>query len=105
MRLDERFYRVILPKILRHTASVLEDGGRPCNLDEEDIKASYRYINDVPLSRTEVCERLGVTQQTLTNMIARGEISKGRKRRYFKELVWYESEVAAVKQKRFAKNI
>ena len=48
-----------------------------------------------PMCREEVCDYLNVNNTKFYELITLGHIPKGKKRRGFKELVWYKDEVDA----------
>lgn len=70
-----------------------------CEVSEEQAKAIVDILMHRPLSKAMVCDEiLHVSQSTFNQWIALGWMPKGRKRKGFKELVWYEDEIRECKK-------
>jgi predicted DNA-binding transcriptional regulator AlpA len=81
----------VLANELRNIADKLEDGTCVISMDTaEDI---INMIAHIPLSKTEAYEYLNVSRSTFDNMVALGELPKGRKVKGKKELIWYKDEL------------
>lgn len=81
----------ILVKELRNAADRLETGECAIGIDAaEDILGMIVHI---PMSKVQAYEFLNVSRATFDNMVAIGEIPKGRKEKGKKELVWYKDEL------------
>lgn len=86
-----------LANILRETAKRIEAG--TCELDEEQSMSIMSMIAHEPLSKDSACRHLDVSRSTFDTMVREGRIPKGRKRRGFKELVWYRDELSGIRDK------
>lgn len=62
-------------------------------ISEEDAIDIFKIITHQPISREAVCDMLNINNTKFYELIAIGKIPKGRKRRGFKELVWYKDEI------------
>lgn len=81
----------VLADELRNIADKLEAGTCVISMDAaEDI---INMLAHIPLSKTEAYEYLNVSRATFDNMVAIGELPKGRKTKGKKELVWYKDEL------------
>ncbi len=81
----------VLADELRNIADRLEAGTCVISMDAaEDI---INMLAHIPMSKTEAYEYLNVSRSTFDNMIALGELPKGRKEKGKKELVWYKDEL------------
>lgn len=104
MDANETFLRVVVPKVLRKTADILEKGGQPCELTEDEARVSYKTLaeglNNKPMSQETASAELGVSPSTFRNLIRAGRIPPGKKVRGFKELRWYRADL-----KRYLKKI
>lgn len=81
----------ILANELRTAADKLENGECAIGMDAaEDILGMLVHI---PMSKAQAYEFLNVSRATFDNMVAMGDIPKGRKEKGKKELVWYKDEL------------
>ena len=81
----------ILANELRKAADRLDTGECAIGMDAaEDILGMLVHI---PMSKVQAYEFLNVSRATFDNMVAIGEIPKGRKEKGKKELVWYKDEL------------
>lgn len=81
----------VLADELRNIADRLEAGTYVISMDAaEDI---INMLAHIPMSKTEAYEYLNVSRSTFDNMVALGELPKGRKEKGKKELVWYKDEL------------
>lgn len=81
----------VLADELRNIVDRLEAGTCVISMDAaEDIMNMLAHI---PMSKTEAYEYLNVSRSTFDNMVALGELPKGRKEKGKKELVWYKDEL------------
>lgn len=81
-------------KYLRDTANKLESGS--CELSDEEAFDLLKIVGHRALSKAEACSYLNCSRPTFDNAVAAGLIPKGRKRKGFKELVWYEDELIPI---------
>lgn len=81
-----------------HIGNLLIDAGNKikagtCEISENEALDILKTISHQPLSREEVCSKLKISNNKLYELIDKGKLPKGRKRRGFKELVWYLDEI------------
>lgn len=48
---------------------------------------------DEPISKTEACEYVQVSRATFGRLVKEGRLPKGKKRKGWTELVWYEKDL------------
>ena len=68
------------------------------NLTEEEemevIRALRRLSRkDLPLSKTQAYNYLGISRATFDNLVREGKLPKGKKQQGFKELFWYKKDL------------
>lgn len=78
-------------KLLRQIADKI-DGGT-CELDEEQAMNIMATIGHEPLSKDAACSYLNISRSKFDSLVADGKLPKGKKRRGFKELVWFKDEL------------
>lgn len=78
-------------KLLRQIADKI-DGGT-CELDEEQAMNIMATIGHEPLSKDASCSYLNISRSKFDSLVADGKLPKGKKRRGFKELVWFKDEL------------
>lgn len=78
-------------KLLRQIADKI-DGGT-CELDEEQAMNIMATIGHEPLSKDAACSYLNISRSKFDALVADGKLPKGKKRRGFKELVWFKDEL------------
>lgn len=78
-------------KLLRQIADKI-DGGT-CELDEEQAMNIMATIGHEPLSKDAACSYLNISRSKFDSLVADGKLPKGKKRRGFKELVFYKDEL------------
>lgn len=81
----------ILANELRNIANKLEDG--TCVMSMDAVEDIINMLAHIPLSKAEAYEYLNLSRSTFDNMVAKGDIPKGRKIKGKKELVWYKDEL------------
>ena len=84
----------LIIKLLRETANKIEDG--TCELSNEEAADICSILSHEVLSKEQACSYLNTSRATFDNLVREGLIPKGRKRRGFKELVWYKDELSNV---------
>ena len=62
-------------------------------ITEEEAIEIMRTIAKEPISREEVCKEFKISNHKFYELIDNGIIPKGKKRRGFKELIWYKDEI------------
>lgn len=78
-------------KLLRQIADKI-DGGT-CELDEEQAMNIMATIGHEPLSKDAACSYLNISRSKFDSLVADNKLPKGKKRRGFKELVWFKDEL------------
>lgn len=81
----------LLAKTLRNTADKLDAGNS--ELTEEEAMDVLSVITHKVLSKEQACNFVSLGPAQFNNLIAASKLPKGRKRKGFKELVWYEDEL------------
>lgn len=88
------FLRKYAVKILREAADKIDAG--TCELDEDQVMDIASVIGHQVLSKDEACSYLNLARSRFDDLVREGKIPRGRKRRGFKELIWYEDELTEV---------
>lgn len=81
----------LITKLLRETADKLDAGNS--ELTEEESMDILSVLTHKVLSKEQACNFVGLGPSQFNLLIAYNKLPKGRKRRGFKELVWYEDEL------------
>ena len=81
----------LLVKHLRDVADKLESG--TCEITESEAENIIDLLTHEALSKEQAYEFLNISRATFDLHISLGNIPKGRKRKGFKELVWYKDEL------------
>lgn len=72
----------------------IKDGS--CVLSVEEQSDILSAICHTPLKKEEACEFLNLKRSRFDDLVREGKIPRGRKRKHYKELVWYEDELRAI---------
>lgn len=88
------FLKKAVVKLLKETADKIDSGN--CELNEEQAMDIMSVLGHEVLSKDEACSCLNLSRSRFDDLIREGVIPKGRKRRGFKELIWYKDELKAV---------
>lgn len=64
-----------------------------CELTEDEAYQMLNAISHRPLTKSQAANYLNVSRATFDNYIKDGFVSKGKKRKGLKELIWYEDEL------------
>lgn len=83
----------LLTKTLRETADKFDAGNT--EVTEEEAMDILSLLTHKVLSKEQACNFVGLGPSQFNNLIASNKLPKGRKRKGFKELVWYEDELRA----------
>ena len=75
---------------LRHVADKLESN--TCDIGEQEAKDIINIIAREPMSKQSAAECMNMSIPTFDLHVAKGSIPKGKKRKGFKELVWYKCD-------------
>lgn len=81
----------LLIRTLRDTADKIETD--TCELTEQEASQIMEVLLHVTMSKETACSYLGLSRSKFDELIRDGKLPKGRKRRGFKELVWYRDEL------------
>lgn len=81
----------LLTKTLRETADKLDAGNS--ELTEEESMDILSVLTHKVLSKEQACDFVGLQVSQFDNLIRQGKLPKGKKRRGFTALVWYEDEL------------
>lgn len=81
----------MIAKLLRETADKIDAG--TCELSEQEAVEIMSAISHRVLSKEQDCEFLNLQRSRFDDLVREGRIPRGRKRRGFKELIWYEDEL------------
>lgn len=81
----------MIVKLLRETADKIDAG--TCELSEQEAVEIMSAISHRVLSKEQACEFLTLQRSRFDDLVREGRIPRGRKRRGFKELIWYEDEL------------
>ena len=84
----------LITKLLRETADRIDAG--TCELSDEEASDIVKVLSHRALSKEQACGYLNCSRATFDNAVRDGLIPKGKKRRGFKELVWYEDELSNI---------
>lgn len=88
------FLRKYAVKILREAADKIDAG--TCELDEDQVMDIASTIGHQVLSKDEACSHLNLSRSRFDDLVREGKVPKGKKRRGFKELIWYKDELTKV---------
>lgn len=88
------FLKKAVVKLLKETADKIDSGN--CELNEEQAMDIMSVLGHEVLSKDEACSYLNLSRSRFDDLIREGVIPKGRKRRGFKELIWYKDELKTV---------
>ena len=88
----------IVTKLLRETADKI-DGGT-CELSEEEAMSIVSALTHEAMSKESACAYMNLSRSRFDDLVREGKIPKGRKRKGFKELVWYKDELDTVIRKK-----
>lgn len=78
-------------KMLRDVADRLDAG--TSEIGEDQAMDIIAMLAHQPVSKDQACSYLNLSRSRFDELVRLGELPKGRKRRGFKELVWYKDEL------------
>jgi len=81
----------MIAKLLREVADKIDAG--TCELSEQEAIEIMGAVAHRVLSKDQACEFLNLRRSRFDDLVREGRIPKGRKRKGFKELIWYEDEL------------
>lgn len=82
----------IVLKELRNVADKIESGN--CELTEEEAIDILNVVANEAMSKDQACSYLNLSRSRFDNLVREGKLPKGKKRRGFKELVWYKADLS-----------
>lgn len=88
------FLRKAVTKVLRETADKIDSGNS--ELSEEQAMDIMSVLTHEVLSKDSACSYLNLSRSRFDDLVREGVIPKGKKRRGFKELIWYKDELQKV---------
>lgn len=81
----------MIAKLLRETADKIDAG--TCELSEQEALDIMSAVAHKVLSKDQACAFLNIKRSRFDDHVRAGRIPRGRKRKGFKELIWYEDEL------------
>lgn len=84
-------------KLLRQIADKI-DGGN-CEIDEEQALHIMSTIAHEPMSKDVACSYLNISRSKFDSLVADGKLPEGKKRRGFKEKIWFKDELSDILNK------
>lgn len=78
-------------KLLRKTADNIDTGNS--ELTDEQAVDLMQVLSHRMMSKDEACEFMNMSRSSFDALVRQGKIPRGRKKRGFKELFWYEDEL------------
>ena len=81
----------LVVKVLKETADKIDSGN--CELSESEAMDIMSVLSHQVLSKEDACIYLNIHRSKFDTLIREGKLPKGRKRRGFKELVYYKDEL------------
>ena len=81
----------LIVKLLRETAEKIDAG--TCELSESEAMDIMSVLSHRVMSKEDACIYLNISRSRFDDLVREGKLPKGRKRRGFKELVFYQDEL------------
>lgn len=81
----------IVVKLLRETADKIEVGN--CELSDTEAMDIMSVLSHHAMSKEDACIYLNISRSRFDDLVREGKLPKGKKRRGFKELVFYQDEL------------
>lgn len=78
-------------KLLRETADKIDAG--TCEISESEAMDIMSVLSHQVMSKEDACIYLNISRSRFDDLVREGKLPKGRKRRGFKELVFYKDEL------------
>jgi len=86
----------IITKLLRETADKIDSGN--CELSESEAMDIMSVLSHQVMSKEDACIYMNMSRSKFDDLVREGKLPKGRKRRGFKELVFYKDELDRCKK-------
>lgn len=81
----------LITRLLRETADKIETG--TCELSDSEAMDIMSVLSHEVMSKEQACSYLNISRSKFDSLVGEGKLPKGRKRRGFKELVFYKDEL------------
>ena len=81
----------LIVKLLRETADKIDTGNS--ELTDSETMEIMSVLAHQAMSKEDACIYMNMSRSKFDNLISEGKLPKGRKRRGFKELVFYKDEL------------
>ena len=81
----------LIVKLLRETADKIDSGN--CELSESEAMDIMSVLSHRAMSKEDACIYLNLSRSRFDDLVREGKLPKGKKRRGFKELVYYQDEL------------
>ena len=82
----------IISKLLRKIADKIDSN--TCELTEEQAMEIMSAIGHEAISKDSACSYLNISRSKFDSLVAEGKLPSGKKRKGFKEKVWYKDELS-----------
>lgn len=76
---------------MRETADKIDSGN--CELSESEAMDIMGILSHQVMSKEDACIYMNMSRSKFDDLVREGKLPKGRKRRGFKELVFYKDEL------------
>lgn len=87
----KEFLKKQIVKALKETADKIEAGN--CELSESEAMDIMSVLSHQVMSKEDACIYMNMSRSKFDDLVRERKLPKGRKRRGFKELVWYKDEL------------
>ena len=86
-----------ISKTLREIADKIDSGN--CELDDEQAMHIMSTIGHEAMSKDSACSYLNISRSKFDSLVLEGKLPKGKKRRGFKEKIWFKDEISDILNK------
>ena len=87
-------FKKLVAKYLREVANKIDSG--ECELSKTEAIDILSVVAHEPLTKEQACSYLNMSRSKFDDLVREGKVPKGKKRRGFKELIWYKDELTEV---------
>lgn len=87
----KEFLKRQIVRALKETADKIEAGN--CELSESEAMDIMSVLSHQVISKEDACIYMNMSRSKFDDLVRERKLPKGRKRRGFKELVWYKDEL------------
>lgn len=81
----------LISKLLRETADKIDSGN--CEMTDSEAMDIMSILSHQVMSKEDACIYLNMSRSRFDDLVREGRLPKGKKRRGFKELVFYKDEL------------